>query len=556
MKREKIQRLMSEQSADVFIEEEVVDAINRMMCRTPKRECGGVLIGNIAQDEVTGRYQIHVRELYSENRTGTASTFEFTPDYFMNALKYVKRACPDYHIIGNVHSHAQFQAFWSEVDYDMMLQARNNSFYMVVSPRYGTWEAVFKDMDFRLHDCEIRIAGSRGCSQMFSKCVARKDRNFLAGGKKAREAVFRTERYYTEAQHKEFAKRFLHSLNELDGKSILIAGAGTIGNLLVEYAVNSGVSDITIVDKDIYEYWNLPRSSMIEEASLQRPKAIELAEAAARKSSFRVKVRGIHADICNLGWGFFKQFDLVLSPVDSAAVRQYIDRGCRLYHIPHITCGTGIIGEEFTGNVIFLPADSVVDLEYIWGNGYRKKLEERRSCSDVPEETQAQVMGFSAEIAGITMDLALKSLLGKNKDRKTAWKYVLNSVGNGFPRDQGALRAYKYGRLPEASASELYDTLAEAGEIQRIEFDRSHPKHELWEKLNELFREDIISYRLNLEWSLNIPVAYTSTGACARIEAAKGCGPDPLLMKLPREHIYLVEGDRKNYLAEICFTDE
>lgn len=26
-------------------------------------------------------------------------------------------------------------------------------------------------------------------------------------------------------------------------------------------------------------------------------------------------------------WGFLKQFDLVLSPVDSAAVRQYMDRG-------------------------------------------------------------------------------------------------------------------------------------------------------------------------------------------------------------------------------------
>lgn len=107
-------------------------------------------------------------------------------------------------------------------------------------------------------------------------------------------------------------------------------------------------------------------------------------------------------------------------PVDSAAVRHYIDRGCKLYHIPHITCGTGTIGDQFTGNVVSFPADSVVDLEYVWGNGYRQTLEERRSCSDIPDETQAQVMGFSAQIAGMTMDLALNYLLGKSEDVKTA----------------------------------------------------------------------------------------------------------------------------------------
>lgn len=32
----------------------------------------------------------------------------------MNAVKYVKKNCPDMHIIGNIHSHAQYQAFWSE----------------------------------------------------------------------------------------------------------------------------------------------------------------------------------------------------------------------------------------------------------------------------------------------------------------------------------------------------------------------------------------------------------------------------------------------------------
>ena len=556
MKREMNQSAMSGQKAAVIIDKVAVGKINGMIYRDPMHECGGILLGNISQDAVTGKYTAHVCDLYEEERIGTSSTFEFTTDYLMNAVKSVQKNCPDMHIIGNIHSHAQYQAFWSGVDHEMMRQSRDNSVYMVVSPRYGTWEAIFKDMNFKFHECDMSVADAAACEHMFAKCVTQDDEEFFAGGKKVKKSAFHTTRNYTDTQKAELDKRFLHSIQELAGKKVLIVGAGTIGNLLVEYAINSGVSDITIVDMDAYEYWNLPRSSMVTETSLRRPKALELAKAAAERSCFSINVTGINANICDLGWGFFKQFDLVLSPVDSAAVRQYIDRGCKLYHIPHITCGTGNIGDQFTGNVVSFPADSVVDLEYVWGNGYRQTLEERRSCSDIPDETQAQVMGFSAQIAGMTMDLALKYLLGNSEDVKTAWKYILNSVGNGFVRDKAALRTFKYGKFPAEIKSELFDALAEAEAIHCIEFDRTHPKHELWEKMNAVFQEDIPSYRLDLEWSLNIPVAYRSTDAYAKIEVPEGCGVDPVLWQLPKEHIYLVEGDEHDYLVKLCFTDK
>lgn len=73
---------------------------------------------------------------------------------------------------------------------------------------------------------------------------------------------------------------------------------------------------------------------------------------------------------------------------------------------------------------------------------------------------------------------------------------------------------------------------------------------------NFYFREDIPSYRLNLEWSLNIPIAYRSTDAYAKIEVPKGCGVDPVLWQLPKEHIYLVEGDEHDCLVKLCFTDK
>ena len=101
----------------------------------------------------------------------------------------------------------------------------------------------------------------------------------------------------------------------------------------------------------------------------------------------------------------------------------------------------------------------------------------------------------------------------------------------------------------------LFDILARQGEIPRIVFDRTLPKGVLWESLNAMALEGCISYRLNLEWSLNIPVAYRSTGACASIEVLHGSGIDPTLMQLPKQHVYLVEGEVNDYLIELIFTD-
>lgn len=125
MKREMNQSAMSGQKAAVIIDKVAVGKINGMIYRDPMHECGGILLGNISQDAVTGKYTAHVCDLYEEERIGTSSTFEFTTDYLMNAVKYVKKNCPDMHIIGNIHSHAQYQAFWSGVDHSLQVYTWN-----------------------------------------------------------------------------------------------------------------------------------------------------------------------------------------------------------------------------------------------------------------------------------------------------------------------------------------------------------------------------------------------------------------------------------------------
>jgi hypothetical protein len=165
-------------------------------------------------------------------------------------------------------------------------------------------------------------------------------------------------------------------------------------------------------------------------------------------------------------------------------------------------------------------------------------------------------MSFSSQIAGMTMDIALKYLLGKMKDHSVTTKYILNAIGNGFTRDKVALRSFKYGNIPNGTNSELFSMFSPMLDIPTVTFDRNRPKHELWEQFNQMFKEEIPSYRLNLEWSLNIPVAYRSIGACAKLEVAMNSGVDPTLKDLPPKHIYLAEGDENDYLVEIVFKDD
>ena len=88
---------------DVFMDKSVVQKINSLIHRDLFHECGGIFIGNVSVDQVTGKHTVHIHDLYFEERLGTGSTFEFTTDYLMNAVKYVKKNCPEYHIVGNIH---------------------------------------------------------------------------------------------------------------------------------------------------------------------------------------------------------------------------------------------------------------------------------------------------------------------------------------------------------------------------------------------------------------------------------------------------------------------
>lgn len=498
---------------DVTLDQAAVSKMNDLVYQDPRNECGGFLIGRVGRDESAGTFTVQVCDVYCEPLRGSPAGFTFTNDYQIRALLWTDHNHPDAHILGNFHSHAGFNAFFSPRDRQMMEEQPGEGLYLVISPSHQSMEAVFKDSQRHFYPCALHLAQPMDNPDLLiGKAITSAVTGRPAGGGQTASCVtFRAQPHFTSEQAAELAKRFNYSLDQLQDKKVLVVGAGTIGNLLVQSLTLSGVGSITIVDNGLYETCNLPRSPMVDRFACSKPKATELARAAAQAAVFPLEVTGIQADICTLGWGFLEGFDLILSPVDSVAVRVWIDRGAHLYRIPHITAGSGLApGGGLFGNVLFFPSRAVIDLEQAWGHdSYRNHLEKRRSCANYQEDTQPQVIGFSARLAGAAMDLAIAQLLGRVADQTTVLTCRLQALGQGTQQDRASFE-FTQCSIPRPS---LYSdlSLVEGKPLYTITFDPSHSKEELYQLFRRAFQEErpSSSYTLDLEGlALVIPVAY------------------------------------------------
>lgn len=541
---------------NVIIEQSVVDKINTAIYRFQDMETGGQLIGSIGKDAITGSYTVYVADLYHEiSQVGTGSGFTFLPSYQSNAYFWCSQKYGGkLHIIGNFHSHANFPAFWSKTDDTMMRQLKGEALYIVASPSEGSWLFRFKDDEFDFcDDCRVTIAGGGSVDTAIGKELIESPYTRPEGSAAVQYTAIP---HYTGSQTKELAKRFDYAVDALHDKRVLLVGAGTIGNLMLESLVLSGVGRITIVDTDNYQIANFPRSPLVGRGALGKPKAFALAKAAAEKACFPLMITGIKADICKLGFGFFESFDLVISVVDSMAVRQFIDRGCKIYDTAHISAGTGLLQSGFFGNVMFSPPGTHTSYEEIFGSGWRKGEEKKRSCSAYEDTTQPQVLAFSSRIAGLASDLALKWLLGRMADKKSVRKYVLKSAGEAVETDAASFQLVTYREPSEAAEgrSELFSRLGKLP-THFIRFDRREPKSGLYRLFRREFGDESESYQLDLEGlAMVLPVVYCNQSVAA-VTVCDVDVVDEVLFKLPPVHLYSVFTEDSEYLVELTFAD-
>lgn len=110
--------------------------------------------------------------------------------------------------------------------------------------------------------------------------------------------------------------------------TVLVAGAGALGNEVLKNLALSGVGRLLIVDFDQVEAANLSRSVLFRESDQGRSKA-EVAAAAVQRINPDVEVSTIVADLTrSLGGGVFRHVDAVVGCLDNREARLFLNRSC------------------------------------------------------------------------------------------------------------------------------------------------------------------------------------------------------------------------------------
>ncbi len=135
------------------VSESAMERIIQLVEGDVHHECGAFLIGNLLTDHITGDVLAVVDDIYTDGCYGTSSNYTFTARHQRDALVYIYRTYGrSKHMIGTVHSHAQFDSFYSGTDYQMMNSRLSEEIHLVLSPSHKTYVLTYKDLKYDYHN--------------------------------------------------------------------------------------------------------------------------------------------------------------------------------------------------------------------------------------------------------------------------------------------------------------------------------------------------------------------------------------------------------------------
>jgi len=117
--------------------------------------------------------------------------------------------------------------------------------------------------------------------------------------------------------------------------TILLAGAGAIGNEVAKNLAMLGVGRLLIVDRDNVELSNVSRMIFFESSDLGKNKAEVLARNLHRKYPY-VETVAFRGELEKMPLKFYLDSELVVCGLDNAVSRIYLTQICRKYSIPKI----------------------------------------------------------------------------------------------------------------------------------------------------------------------------------------------------------------------------
>jgi proteasome lid subunit RPN8/RPN11 len=154
-------RIRTEDGIKLVVTEDVMKRIKSHVFTKPEIECGGYLIGRLQCSDDKQNVIGYVEDIYHDDSVGSTAQFVFTAQYGLKAYSYCSKTYKNEDgvslkkIIGNYHSHGNFNAFFSNTDRVMIFAGTAQEFYLVFSPGRKEMTALFKDKQQKLFAVDI-----------------------------------------------------------------------------------------------------------------------------------------------------------------------------------------------------------------------------------------------------------------------------------------------------------------------------------------------------------------------------------------------------------------
>jgi len=242
----------------------------------------------------------------------------------------------------------------------------------------------------------------------------------------------------------------------LKNATIMVVGAGAIGNELIKNLTLLGIGRILIFDMDGIESTNLTRSVLYRAKDVGRYKA-EVAAERAMEMNPDVKAKAFISNIIDdLGLGVYRRMDVVLGGLDNREARLSINQSCYKVDKPWID---GAI-EALNGFArVFIPGQGAC-YECTMTETDWMLINKRKSCALLTHEQMAEgkiptTPTSSSVIAGIQVQEMLKLL---HRDRNLPTLAGKGFVFNGLTHDSYVVQ---YQEKPDCMSHDTYETIVE-----------------------------------------------------------------------------------------------
>ena len=244
--------------------------------------------------------------------------------------------------------------------------------------------------------------------------------------------------------------------DRLKNATIMVVGAGALGNELIKNLTLLGIGRILIFDMDSIENTNLTRSVLYRAKDVGRFKAEVAAERAAEMNP-DVKAKPYIANIIDdIGLGVFRRMDVVLGGLDNREARLFINQSCYKVNKPWID---GAI-EALNGFArVFVPGQGAC-YECTMTETDWKLINKRKSCAllthdEMNEGKIPTTPTSSSIIAGVQVQEMLKLL---HADRNLPTLAGKGYVFNGLTHDSYVV---EYQRKDDCMSHDTYETIIE-----------------------------------------------------------------------------------------------